>query len=384
MRRGVALALALLPALATPLRAADFTAWTNRLKITLGGYSRPEPLTNFPVLIQLGTNVPGFDFATFALPRGADLRFTDATRTQEYPYEIEAWNVDGRAPVWVRLPVLTAESVKLYAVWGVTNPPPAPAYTTNGTVWNSAYEAVWHLGEVVTSAAGSAVDSSAHGHGGRGGSGSVAAPPTRVSGRIGYGQSFNGDSSQIAVPTVPFLSNFTVSVWANAAALDNKYFAMVSRGEVYSFDCNFDLALRYRSGSGDYYLACYMNNAETRLGVEKLFTFNPVGTWHHYAAAFDASALTLAVYLDGALVTNAPVAKPPRDGGQTFMIGRPFSTANGNDVFFNGRLDELRLCRTAQSSNWLWAAWLNVASNDVFTTMGSVNAPDETGTVFEF
>jgi len=35
-----------------------------------------------------------------------------------------------------------------------------------------------------------------------------------------------------------------------------------------------------------------------------------------------------------------------------------------------GALDEVRLASAARSSNWVWAAWMNQASNTVFATYG--------------
>ena len=54
----------------------------SRLKITPSGYNRGEALANFPLLVQLGTNIPGFSYQQFALPNGGDLRFADASGTR--------------------------------------------------------------------------------------------------------------------------------------------------------------------------------------------------------------------------------------------------------------------------------------------------------------
>ena len=50
----------------------------SRLKITFSGYNRGETLLNFPVLVNLSTNLPGFSYRQFASPTGGDLRFTDS------------------------------------------------------------------------------------------------------------------------------------------------------------------------------------------------------------------------------------------------------------------------------------------------------------------
>jgi hypothetical protein len=37
-------------------------------------------------------------------------------------------------------------------------------------------------------------------------------------------------------------------------------------------------------------------------------------------------------------------------------------------------MDEVRLSDVARSTNWMFATWLNMASNDVFQTYGEVGA----------
>ena len=88
---------------APTLNRADFNS---QLKITVGGYNRPETLNNLPVLVELGTSIPGFSYSQFASASGGDLRFTDAGGTREIPYEINQWNPNGVSSIWVQMPVL--------------------------------------------------------------------------------------------------------------------------------------------------------------------------------------------------------------------------------------------------------------------------------------
>ncbi|MEM7393809.1 MAG: LamG domain-containing protein, partial [Verrucomicrobiota bacterium] len=48
---------------AEPSDTFTVPSYTNSLKITFCGYGGGEALTNFPVLVRLGTNVPGFDYS---------------------------------------------------------------------------------------------------------------------------------------------------------------------------------------------------------------------------------------------------------------------------------------------------------------------------------
>ena len=48
---------------------ADFSRWDHKMKITFSGYTKTEPLTNFPVLVVLNEDIPGFDYSHFAFVR---------------------------------------------------------------------------------------------------------------------------------------------------------------------------------------------------------------------------------------------------------------------------------------------------------------------------
>ena len=39
---------------------------------------------------------------------------------------------------------------------------------------------------------------------------------------------------------------------------------------------------------------------------------------------------------------------------------------------FNGDMDEVRISSVARSADWIWACWMNTASNDQFAAYGTV------------
>ena len=111
--------------------SADFDAWSVRLPISFGNYSKPETLTNFPTLVVLSTDITDFTYDDFASPNGYDLRFSDSTETNELSYEIEEWNTSGESFIWVRVPLLNSSTV-IYAYWSnpaATTPPSSRART---------------------------------------------------------------------------------------------------------------------------------------------------------------------------------------------------------------------------------------------------------------
>src|SRR5262249_34374415 len=52
-------------------------AYASRIRVAFTGYTRDEPLVNFPALVKLPTGLAGFSYAQFASRTGGDLRFTD-------------------------------------------------------------------------------------------------------------------------------------------------------------------------------------------------------------------------------------------------------------------------------------------------------------------
>jgi len=52
-----------------------------------------------------------------------------------------------------------------------------------------------------------------------------------------------------------------------------------------------------------------------------------------------------------------------------------------SSLFFSGSIDEARLATSARSADWIWAEWMNMASNNVFSTSKIYCPP---GTVLMF
>ncbi|MEM7392514.1 MAG: DUF2341 domain-containing protein, partial [Verrucomicrobiota bacterium] len=125
----------------------DLAVYSNRLKIAFCGYNRSSVLTNFPVLVELGTNIPGFDYTRFASPSGGDLRFADADQVTALDFDVEAWNTNGLSYIWVRLPTLSGPDDCIYAYWGNNLATNLPAGAVNGATWEPAYRGVWHMTE---------------------------------------------------------------------------------------------------------------------------------------------------------------------------------------------------------------------------------------------
>jgi hypothetical protein len=338
----------------TALKPSDFGS---RLKISVNGYNRGETLANFPLLVNLSTNMPGFSYRQFASPSGGDLRFADAGGLTPLAHEVDEWNTNGISSIWVRVPVITSSNDFIWAYWGNPLDANAPASTTNGAVWSAEHHLVWHLKE-----AGFPYGDSAAHHPALSG---IA--PSSTSGKIGRGVAFIGTSQFLNAGAVDLGNAFTLSAWVkiDATATDiQPVWANKSGG----WNAN-GFALFVNS----YQTVDQMLRLETGDGVDGRAAVSAVGAvsfgqWHLLAASVDRAAGSARLFVDGTDVTqNSAAMTDFANSGEVDLA----QITNGG-FNFKGVLDEARVENVVRSSNWVWAAWLNAASNSTFVVSAPV------------
>ena len=87
------------------------------------------------------------------------------------------------------------------------------------------------------------------------------------------------------------------------------------------------------------------------------------------AAVINGTASSGSLYIDGVnFATAAGIGSI--DSNRVVYLG---SFADGQ-AKFNGMLDEVRIDALERSSNWVWATWLNAASNQTFAVFGAATA----------
>ncbi len=329
---------------ATPasVSAAEFSSWANQMKIVFTGYTRSEPLEDFSVLVTF-SNRPGFTYTQFLSGSNADLRFTDASLIHELNYEIEQWDTNGVSLVWVQVPKLAGTNTTLLAYWGKEHQV-VPAYSTNGATWNSNYRGVWHLAEPVTAGASTGIhlDSSSNRFEG------AQSGNSQADGVVGMAQNFNG-SSKITMGAVMTMNAYTKEAWVKLAANGN----LMSSGNSHAFWV-----------PGGQLCSGHNNDWQAVMDPNPM----PVGSWQHIAVTYDSATNSgqLILYRNGVPV-SAAVNKAPPAPDPVFYLA-----SHGGANFFTGQLDEARVSSVARSSNWIWASWMNQASNAFFETTSIV------------
>ena len=353
----------------TPSAATFSTAVLNpqefgsRLKITFTGYTRGEPLQDFPALVVLNTNLPGFRYGQFASPTGGDLRFTDATGTQLIAHEIDEWNTNGNSLIWVRVPWLGGTNDAVWAYWGNSAAAAEPA-ATNGAAWSPTHELVWHLKETAFPYKDSSLKHPAS---------NGDAPTPTSAGIVGRGGAFNGTTDYLNAGVVNLGSQFTLSAWAKVDG---------SLSDIQTLWAN------KAGGSAANGLALFVNSwhssdgkliLETGNGTGGITVGTPIdavsfGQWHHLAAAIDRAVGTARLFVDGVDRTGLVSVRSDFANQSPLSLGR----FTDNNYRFKGTLDEVRVVLGARSENWMWASWQTVASNSSWASYSPITTVQPT------
>jgi len=335
------------------------SAYACRMKVSFPGYNRSEILSNFPALVNLSTNLPGFNYRQFASPSGGDLRFTDPSGITVIPFEIDEWDTNGMSHVWVRVPQLTGTNACVWAFWGNPSAAQPPVSATNGTVWSSDHLLVWHLQEHGLPYADSAGQYPAE----------TGVAPVSTNGIIGQGGAFYGATNYLDAGPVNLSQAFTLSAWINIASTATNIQTVWANKP---------------GGSSENGFALFINGWETADRSVHLETGNgsagdvtmtssgivSLGQWHLLAATINSTACVAHLYLDGVDTTLAGGSVYPSFAHANDMnLGR----FTGGTSYFTGVLDEVRIASNVQSSNWVWASWATVVSNTSFASYSTIN-----------
>lgn len=113
--------------------------WKKKRKITINNTGIAQ-LTDIPIAIFLNSSRIDYNVVQSA---GQDVRFFDANGT-ELPYEIERWSTGGASLLWLKIPVVSANSTTDSIQMWYGNPSANPASAAK-SVWSSDYTAVYHM-----------------------------------------------------------------------------------------------------------------------------------------------------------------------------------------------------------------------------------------------
>ena len=149
--------------------------------------------------------------------------------------------------------------------------------------------------------------------------------------------------------TVPLGSNWTVSCWFNELRSPGDWRTLL-RGPT----AEHQVLVENNSDRVGSYMGGYFPAGGATL---------PTGaTWRHITIVGGNNTMT--VYVNGQLMGSGNVQPTEDVKGIGFYQG-------GAQKFANA-LDEFRIESYSRSSNWVWACWLNMASNSTFNTCQAI------------
>ena len=325
---------------------AYFTDFRNRLEITVGEGMVTTELANFPALVRLSAAaVDGFDPAECG-EGGSEIGFLMENGGELLPCEVDYWNPEGESTVWVKVPLLTADT-RLYVVFG-RNPGRAAIAPNPKRVW-SAYAGVWHMSPAGDSAR-IAYDSTANGYDGTNTAATAANSDAMV------GTSFSGvyktgvgdlRSASAAKPLAAY-NRFTVEGWLKCAST-SKYDSTLLKGTWIN-----------NSQRG---WACQLQNSLTKWSIVgpgiNWTQYNVpsfLDTWKHVVSIYNGTTSTL--YVNGSLVGNGTVVSITDNTIDLLTIHN-----SGNSGTY---IDEARLYDGVESATYIAANYKTMTQPGFF------------------
>jgi hypothetical protein len=339
--------------------------------------------TNFPFLFSstdpMLASAPNGGHVTSA--SGYEILFTSDPAGQNIlSYEVEAYDpVHGQVTAWVRIPTLshTSDTV-IYMFYG--NPAITTSQQNPAGVWDSNYEAVYHLSD-----AGSAManDSTANAN---------SAPYTSVlaaPGLIAGSAAFNGNSSYLQIPGAAFPSypytneggdgqytttdGFAASfeAWFNTTT-NGMILGQVANGTYPNGGTTPSIPGLYVDTTGILRASFFLTTGTGQIVSSAAYND---GNWHHAAVTFTDGTETL--YVDGQFVGSQQTVETSYSFTYWYFVGTGFAEGwtNTNDYwfYFGGDIDEVSVSDIARSADWIQTEYNNQVSPSTFYTLYGEN-----------
>ncbi len=334
--------------------------WSSRRLLTVDAskVSGSIDLQNFPMLVS----ITDADLAARAQADGDDFLFTAGNGSTRLAHEIESYDSGtGALVAWVRMPILSPTSdTSLYLYYGNGSVGSQQKATA---VWSQNFASVWHLQGSYSGVAGEVLDSSSNGLDGQAGS-----APTKVSGKIGFGQDFEaGQTDYLTVNHAGALDFagasdvFSISAWVKLESI-GAWQALISKGASSPFDYWWGMR---NTLPADVNLELDSDSLVSNISLTP-------GTWHHLTTTWDHSTVWL--YVDGVPSLSLARSTDLTDSSDTTTIG---ANVGGTGDALDGVLDELRFVSVARSTDWIAteyqnqndpAAFLDVSARQTFAS----------------
>ena len=274
--------------------------------------------TNFPILVRFNTD--NFDFSQ-AQTNGADIRFSTPAG-MALPYQIEEWDTNSGASVWVRVPLIKGNTnQEIRVCWGLAT---ATNESSGAAVFNAAngFASVIHMGGSLKDEAGATTPAN---------SGTTVGTGVIGKGRnLALGTGINGGNNVTNYPTSSSCSS--TRAWFRATGVNGDIVSW-GRWQVHGL-----LELQVLSPP-HIYAHGYFASLECTGALE-------LAQW--YLVEHTYTNGTAKVYVNGQLDTSANVSMDNIPSSVTMTIGGWAGSYN-----YAGDIDEVRVSKVQRSANWV-------------------------------
>jgi hypothetical protein len=345
-------------------------SYSKRKSITIRNTNITSALSNFPLFVKINNDS---DIGTAVRNDGYDILFTDSSNNP-LSYERESWSGGGGSSAngsfWVRTNlnqdnnVATPDTIYLY--YGKADSTDnQDVVDGSNDVWNSNFAGVWHLSENAVdeqSVAGKHLDSTINARTGTQ-NGNV-----RITGKVAYGQGFDGTDDNITIASSYPSQDITVSWWSNCGVVtptaEGIFDINRSSDRLFAYNWNF-------GGQNGLYVA-YRDQSATTNYVRLLDSSITQSDWHHYAIVWNETARTFTLYKDGTAQVATSSSNPTIPSGSNTRLGIGANATEGNV-----NIDEFRIASITLTASWIKFEYENMANVGTELTFGSEIANTE-------
>ncbi|MFW9773418.1 MAG: LamG-like jellyroll fold domain-containing protein, partial [Candidatus Thorarchaeota archaeon] len=290
-------------------------------------------------------------------------------------HEIELFNqtynaTHARLVTWVRIPVLSPfEDTNIRMYFG--NPYIDSRENPTG-VWNSNYEAVWHMNQDPSSS--NILDSTSNDNDLT--TTGFASDQRIYNGKVGTAITFDGVNDYLTIDSFSGPTDgFTFETWfkfdGEYTVGGNHMYLFSGNTPSYSNNCP---RLRFYNGSSIGSVATALDNRDSCDGTKNVWAAD---TWFHYAFRFSVPIRTTTLYLDGSTIDGIKVDSDlsvPHSIWDKLCIGSDW----GSNVWGSGAISEFRVLKGPLSTDWMETEYNNQVEPSTFYSVSgieTVNVP---------
>jgi cysteine-rich repeat protein len=322
-------------------------------QITIDGSQVTAALTKFPVLIKLSADA---NLSAHAAAGGTDIYFVASDQATLLPHEIESYSA-GTLVAWVAVDLTSGTDTNIYLRYGDGGPDRS---NKNG-VWDSSYQAVWHLSNNVLT------DSTSNARNG------ANSGTSDIAGQIGTARAFTHTSGGIgsdyiapAGSQIPDSTDYTMSLWTNistAGATNGQPYELIAMSHTGSTPAGTEMSL---GGSGKF--GFYQGSAFLFGAAPTLASASWAYVVEHVHAASSGGYVEYSI--NGSAFTavggSANTSSEGTTSGSVLRIGHWADNIFGITYGTIGTLDEIHISTALRSLAWSTAEYNNQKSASTF------------------